>query len=209
MVQAEETLWSCFQAFLFQTVVHQLAQEGVEHRADGDAEDHTHQAKGVAAHGDGGQHPDARQTHGFSHHTGIDQVALDLLEDQNEDHEPQGLDGADQQDKESADEDADESAENGDEGGEANKDGHHRGIGHVKEDHANKAQGAQDHRLGDLAGDEVGEGFVGQGDQAHEPGGLFLGQQGQDDLLGLAAQGFLLGQDIDGEDEGQHEVDRR
>ena len=195
------------QPFPLQAAVHPPPGQGIEHRTQGHGEEHPHQAEGVAPQGHRRQHPDARQPHGLAHHPGIDDVALDLLQDHQEDHEPQGLDGVHQQDEQGPDGHPDEGAEDGDQGGEAHQHGDHPGIGQAEEQHPHKAQAAQDHRLGELAGHEVGEGLVGHPGHLLDPLGPGGGEHRVDHLGGLAGEGLLLGQEIQGESQPQHQVE--
>ena len=70
----------------------------------------------------------------------IDQVALDLLEHDQEDHEPDGLHKRDRQDQQCTHDGADPCTQNGDQGRNADQDSDHRRIGHMEDQHSDKYQ---------------------------------------------------------------------
>ena len=186
------------------------ADEGLHQRVDDGAHRHAQQhaqhAEGAAADGDGRQHPQSRQAHGLAHHPGINEVALHLLEDQQEDQERQGLDGTLEHDEKRAGGRADPRAENGDQRQRRDDHRHRQGVGQAQDQHAQAAQGAQDERLRHLTGDEAGKGVVGEAQQRQQAVGGLPGQDAAQQPLGLGDERLLLGQQVQGEHQRQQEV---
>lgn len=76
-----------------------------------------------------------------AHDFWVDQVALHLLKDEEQDHEPHRLHGVGHQDHKSAHEAADEGAEDGNEGGDANEDADHQGVRESEQGHGDEEHG--------------------------------------------------------------------
>ena len=89
---------------------------------------------------------------------GVDEVALDLLQDDKEHHEPDGLHERYRQDQQRAHDGTDPGAQNGDQGGDAHQHGDDQRIGQPEDQHPQEYQRAQDDGLDGLAGDKLGEG---------------------------------------------------
>ena len=80
-------------------------EEGGEQRH---ADEHAHQPEEVAAHHDGEQHPQRGDADGLAQDLGADEVAVQLLDEEDEHREDQRLDGVHQQQDEDAGDGADE-----------------------------------------------------------------------------------------------------
>lgn len=78
---------------LHQLVLDKSAEQGIEHGAERNEEQHACNAHEFAAQGHGGQHPDRGKPHRRAYHVGIDQIPFHLLEDQEEDDEQQSFPG--------------------------------------------------------------------------------------------------------------------
>ena len=185
--------------------LHQRVDDG----ADRHAQQHTQYAEGAAADGDGCQHPQTRQTHGLAHHPRVDEVALHLLQNQQEDQECQGFDGALEHDEERAGGRADPRAEDGDQRQRRDDDRHRQGVGKPQEQHTEAAQRSEDHGLRHLPGDEAGEGVVGQVQHRQQLVGGLLGQGAAQQPLGLGEERLLLRQHIQGEHQRQQHIHQR
>ena len=110
--------------------VYCVARKHVQHRAQRHAYEHSDDAHGVAADGNGDEDPYARQTDAFADDLGVDEIALKLLEHDDEHDEPQRLNGLDEQDEKRADRGSDKRAEHGDKRREADEHGYCRCVGH-------------------------------------------------------------------------------
>ena len=88
----------------------------VEDRAGGDADDDPGDAGDAAADDEGRHHPKAGEADGGAHDAGVDETALQLLQADDEDDGPEGLDGALEEDEEGAGDGPQIGAQDGDEG---------------------------------------------------------------------------------------------
>ena len=142
---------------------------------------------------------------------GIDQIALDLLEDQEQHDEEQRLPGIGDSDQQRPHAAADERAHNGDQGGQGDQNAHQQGIGQAEEGHGDHKQRAQDDGLQTLAGEKAGEGPVGEPQDLQRPVRPAEGEEGIEDLPDLTAELLLLHQQVEGEDQaddkGAHAAD--
>ena len=82
-----------------QAVDDQLFDHVVDDGKERHTNDHAHKAPQAAEQQDGEQHPEAGQTRGVAQDLGSDDVAVQLLQDQDEEDEPEGLDGILDQDE--------------------------------------------------------------------------------------------------------------
>ena len=73
--------------------MHLLAQERVAHRGERDEQQHAQNAHQALAQQHREEHPDGRQADGVAHDVGVDEVALDLLQDQKQRDKAQRLQG--------------------------------------------------------------------------------------------------------------------
>ena len=140
--------------------VYVVFKQPVTAGGDGDAQEHTEDAHHAPAHGDGGEHPDPGQLYGRADDVGIDEVALDLLEDDYKYNEDKRLDGRLHEYQERADAAADERADYGYERGEGRERADHCGVGEAEHQHTRQAERAKYQRLGALADDEAVEAAV-------------------------------------------------
>ena len=82
--------------------LHKLQIKTVQHRADRNAEEHAHDAEGLAANRDRHQNEQPRKTDGFADNLWINQIAFYLLQNQQKDDKPYRLDRICQQNKKCA-----------------------------------------------------------------------------------------------------------
>ncbi len=115
-----------------QPLAHRFPEQGVQHRAQRDKQQHSGHAHDTAADRDRHQHPDRRQIHRIPHHMGIDQISFDLLDDLEKNHEPQRLHGVDYQDEKRTDHTADDRAEYRDQRGKRREDADEQGVGETE-----------------------------------------------------------------------------
>ena len=85
---------------LFQLPVGEVLYQRLQAGEDGDAQEHSQHPGKAAAHGDGHHHPEAGDAGGIAQDLGADDVAVDLLQNDDEHDEDQALLGAHQQDQE-------------------------------------------------------------------------------------------------------------
>ena len=80
-----------------QAGTHGGAEQPVQHRGDGRAEENAGNAQHTAPEHHGKQGPQRGQPNGRAHHPGVDHISLHLLENQQEHQEDKGVDGVDQE----------------------------------------------------------------------------------------------------------------
>ena len=132
---------------------------------------------------------------------GIDEVALDLLEHQKQDDEPQRLPGIIHQHQQRTHGAADERPYNGDQGGQCDQNAHQQCVGKMEQGHGHKKHGAQDHGLQTLTGEKAGKGSLTEPQNIQK---LIRGgfrQKGVAKLTALPGQFFLLQQDVQRKDQ--------
>ena len=111
-----------------QAVVDPLPHQGVEHREGGHAQDHAGEAKQAAAGDNGDQHPDGGQAGAVAQDLGPQDVAVKLLQSDDQGKEPQGGPGVHDHQDEQTGNGADDGAEEGDHVGDAHGDAHQHGV---------------------------------------------------------------------------------
>lgn len=114
---------------LFQPPVGEVLYQRLQAGEDGDAQEHSQHPGKAAAHGDGHHHPEAGDAGGIAQDLGADDVAVDLLQNDDEDDEDQALLGAHQQDQEGTGYCAQERPEEGDHVGDAHHHAYQRRVG--------------------------------------------------------------------------------
>lgn len=112
-----------------QAVDDQLFDDIVDNGEQRHTHDHTHKTPQAAKQQDGEQYPEAGQTRGVAQDLGADDVAVDLLQNDDEHDEDQALLGAHQQDQERAGRSTQERPEEGDHVGDAHHHAYQRRIG--------------------------------------------------------------------------------
>ena len=90
------------QALFAQAHVGEEVHQAPQARAHRHPQEHAHDAEEAAAHQNGDDDPETAQPRGVAQDLRPDDVAVQLLEGQDEDDEVQRLDGGDQQDQEGA-----------------------------------------------------------------------------------------------------------
>ena len=140
-----------------QTVDHQFFEDVVDDSKQGHADDHAHKAPQTAEEQDGKQHPEAGKTGGIAQDLGSDDVAVQLLQHQNKQDEPQCLDGVLDEDEQCGGDGTDEGTKEGDHVGDADDHRHQQRTGEPEDQAADVAQHADDGGVHDLAVDEAAE----------------------------------------------------
>ena len=135
-----------------------LLEKGVDDGADRNSEEHAHKAEGAAADRDQGEGVDGGQAERSSDDSRIDQVALKLLEDNQENEEEQGLKRRLHGDHDCPDDRTHKGAVYRDECRDTDQDSYHRRVRQGQKQHARSAQTADDDGLKHLCHNEVPEG---------------------------------------------------
>ena len=112
-----------------------------------------HKAPQAAKQQDGEQYPEAGKAGGVAKNLGSDDVAVQLLQNQYEQHEPQRLDGVLDENEQGGGNGTDEGAEEGDHVGHTDDHRHQQRTGELENQTADIAQHADDGRVHDLAVD--------------------------------------------------------
>ena len=144
--------------------------EGGEAGQDRHAEEHPRDAEEAAAHQDRHDDPEAGEARLVAQDLGADDVAVHLLQGEDENGEIHRLQGAVQQDEEDAGDGPQEGAEEGDHVGDAHDDADKGRIREVQKGAADEADEADDEGVQDLAPDEAGEDLVHPAHRPEDPG---------------------------------------
>lgn len=174
---------------------------------DRNAYDHSQDAEQSAAHRDGEQHPDRRESHRGPHHTGIDQIAVDLLCNDNDNDKGDGMTRVHHQQDQRTGNRTHPGSHIGDHVGDADDNGDHHGVFQPADAHDTEDQHAQNERIRQLTADKVGEGGKGQSAVVRQPVIVFFGQEMPQNLPSLAAELVACGEDVDREDQPDEKVD--
>ena len=149
------------QPALVQHIVHKFPRQAVEGRKERHADDHAHKTEQVAADHDGKQDPQGRDADGRAQDLRADEVAVHLLDDQNQHAEDDRLDRVNQQQNEDAGDRADEGAKYRDNIRDADKHTDEQCKIEPQDRHCHKRDNADDGRVNDLAHKEAREIHVG------------------------------------------------
>src|SRR5699024_9032764 len=136
------------------------------------------------------------QAGGVAQNLGADDVAVQLLQDEDESHKPEGLDGVGDEDQQGGGHRADEGTEEGDDVGEADDDRHQQGAGEAHNDADDIAQHADDGRVHNLANDEPAEGAVNIGDLLQNQVGPVGAEDAVEQQLALGRKPFAGGEKV-------------
>ena len=143
-----------------QAVDDQLFDDVVDNGKQRHTHDHAHKAPQAAKQQNGEQYPEAGKTGGIAQNLGSDDVAVQLLQNQHEQHEPQRLDGVLDEDEQGGRDSTDKGAEEGDHVGHTNDHRYQQRTGELEDQTADIAQHADDGGVHDLAVDKAAEHFV-------------------------------------------------
>ena len=184
--------------------MHKLLRQTVERGKDRHADHHADNAEQIAAHHDGEQNPQCRDADGRAENLRADEVAVQLLDNQNQHAEDGGLNGVDQQQDKDAGNRADEGAEHRDDVGNADEHTNQHGEIQPQNRHGHKGNHADDGRVNDFADEEAGKVDVGIVADAQGVFGHLLRQEGVGQRAQLVQQMVLVRQHVDaGRDRGK------
>ena len=125
------------------------------------AEEHTEDTEEAPSHQNSDNDPDTGKAGFIAEDFRSDDIAVKLLEGQDEDQEIEGLHRGDQEDQEGAGNRAQKRPEEGDNIGHAHEDGHQGRIGEFENRTAHKAENTDNDRIQQFSADEAGEDAVG------------------------------------------------
>ena len=174
-----------------------------EHRH---AQQHPPEAEQPRAEDDGEHDPEAVYADGAAEDLRPDDVAVKLLENDDEDDEHKALERIDEQDDERARHRADERAEEGDDVRHADDDADEQRVGHVQDGADDIAYKPYYGRVEQLAVYEPGEGPVGEVEAAADALRRLDGEDAIQPALGVGGEGLVVGEDVDGDDDADDEV---
>ena len=189
-----------------QAVEDQLLDDVIDDGKQRHTHDHAHEAPQTAEQQDGEEHPEARKASGVAQDLRADDVAVQLLEHQNEEHEPEGLDGTLDEDEQRCRHGTDEGTEEGDDVGDADDDRHQQRARELEDDAGEVAEHTNDGGVHDLAVDEAAEHLVCVEDfllDELRPVGL---DDAVEDHLGLLGELFAAGQQVNSDDKADEQI---
>ena len=190
---------------LGEAVIHELAEQRVEDGAQGHEDEHAGNAQELAADGDGEEDPDARQADGGTDDVRVDELAFDLLQNEEHGHEDEGQFRAHREDEQGGDTASEESAEDRDQSGDGDEHRTQDGVRHAENGHRDEEHEAEDAGFEDLTADEVREGLVGQAEDLEDALIDMVREQRIKHFLALDGQCFLAEQHVDREREADKE----
>ena len=190
----------------------EFLHQGINHRKGRDPQHHAGNAHQVAAHRQGQQHPHPANADGTAHHTGIDHIALKLLQNNEEDDKNQRLHWVDKQNEQRRRNGTEVSAQNGNDTGGAHQHADEQRIGHPahKKPHDGKpdeTQAPQNARLDELAGNKPAECPVDLADDVLDPLPDAVLEEGTQQMMVDVVQVLLIRQNVDGENKSQKAID--
>ena len=191
---------------LGKALVRKFPRQGVQHRRQRDHQQHSEHAHQLAADGDRHQHPHTGQADGGSHHSGVNQVVFQLLQNQEHRHEGQRLQGVIHQNEERAQHAAHERAHHRHQCRHRDDDADQRNVGHPENRHGHGEQAAQNAGLQALPGNKIREGAVGQPQNPDDLVAGFLRNQGIENPPPLPRQNFLPRQTVNGKGDADHQI---
>ena len=155
----------------------------------------------------GEEDPEGGKARGVPQDLGADDVAVHLLEDDDEDQEDQALPRVGEQQQEGAGDGPEEGPEDRDDVGDPHNDADEGGIGHPQDRQDHPADDADDQGVHELAGDKAAEDLVDVPQMPEDgvAGGAAL-DRGVEDLFPLAHELIPAQKHIDHDDDADDEV---
>ena len=194
---------------LLQPTVGELPEQGVQHGGQRNHQQHSPNAQQLAADAHRHQHPHSRQTHGGTHHSGVNEVALDLLQYKEHHHKGQCLHRILHQNEEGSHNAAHKGTHHRHQCRHRDDDTDQRDIGHPEQRHGNGKQATQNTGLQTLPGDEAGKGGVGEPENPQNLVRGFFRQKGIQNLFPLTGQDVLPCQTVQAEHNADHHIHQR
>ena len=188
-------------------LVDAVTDDGVEHGKDRHAKKHPGKAEDTAEDQNGNEHPEVRNAKLFTQNAVFDDVAVDLLQNENENAEIQGVDGLVDHQEQGRGHRTEEGAKEGNDVRHADDRADERRIGHAHEQHAEVGDDADEHGVDDLAHNIAAEDAVRPAGQLQQAIGMLATEDRHGDLLGLRTELFLKDQDIYGRDDAKQDIE--
>ena len=175
-------------------------------RPDWDRDDHADEAEEAAEQEDREQYPEAAETGRVAEDARAEDIAVELLQDQDEDEEVYTLYRARQQNQDEGWDRTDERAEKRNHVRYADDDGNEHRVRHLHKAQAEEAEPADDEGVDDLADDESAEDPVDVGELLHHMLCPLLRKQREGQPPGFSQHGLLDVQKVDHHDESDEDV---
>ena len=184
-------------ALFREAAVREPVHKRADAREDRNAEEHTQHAAEAAADHDGHDDPEARNAGGFAEDLRPQNIAVKLLQCDDEENEIKALLGADEQDEKRARNGAEERAEDRNDVRHAHEHRNNWRIRELEDRAADEAEDADDERVEQLSAHEAAEDTVSLGHGAQRAAVRRFGQNGVEDLLRLLGKALLAREQID------------
>ena len=132
-------------------------QNAVNCGENGNADDHTDQAEEIPADDNREENPESRDANRIAENHRADEIAIQLLDNQNQNQENQRLPRIEEEQNHRAGYRADERAEHGDDVRDADNDADERRVRQAEDVHADKRQYTNNRRIKDFSGKKAAE----------------------------------------------------
>ena len=184
-----------------QVLCNALTQQRIQYGTQRDENQHTQHTEGAAADRHSHKDPHSRKSNGTAYHFWIDEIAFQLLQNEENSNKGQHFDEAiGHQDHECADDAADKGAKYGKQCSNTDKDADHQGVWEAENGHDNEEQSSKHQSFHALSGQKTGEGFIGKTGDGEDSVSDILRKVSVNQTAYLSANGLFLHQQIDGED---------
>ena len=189
--------------------VHKGLHAGVEHGKDRYAHNHAENAEEASEDGDRKDNPEAGKPGGIAEDFRPEDIAVKLLDKDNQDTEIKRLPGINHQHKEGAGNTADPRTEKGNHIGHADNHAYQNGIRRADNTGADKADDADDNGVYDLAADKADEGTMDEAEICYQLVPGLAVKYGIDYFLCLSGKFFFTSQQINGDNKADNKVPER
>lgn len=173
-----------------------LLQQLICRRRQGDSKEDSRNSKQACTEQHRGKDPDAGQAYRAADHAGIDDVAFQLLEDDEEQEKEERKAQTLAEDQNKTDRPSKVGAHQRNEGGHAYHRADGKCIWESEQQHAQGTQRSENHRFQKLAGEELGESRVSDRQDCHELAVVLLGDEAVGQIGELAHQPMLAEKQI-------------
>ena len=189
-----------------QAVEDELPDDVIDDRKERNTDDHADEAPQTAEKQDGKQDPEAGKAGGVAEDLRADDVAVQLLQDQDEEDEPDGLDRVLDQNQQGGRDGTDERAEEGDNVRHANDDRDEQCARELDDDADDVAENTDDGGIQNFAVDESTEHFIGVEDFLHDEICPMRLDDAVQNHLGLLRELLAAGEQVNRDDDANDEV---
>ena len=190
-------------------MIDQPLQAGIDHDEHRHAQQHADEAEQAAAEQDGEHDPETVNAGGIAKDLRADDIAVDLLQDDDENDVNQALHRRDEQNDQRRRHRADERAEHGDDIRHGDDHAHEHDIRHAHDRTADIADDADDGGINDLTADKAHERRVREANGLEDALGRLDGKHAVEHHLGLCEKQLHIRQHIAGDDEADEHIEDR